>query len=136
MLIGEVIGLFLGDPFDPNNGDQVLNTGFMLTLQTIIKTKLDRKKLDKETTFIQNKDSAGVHLNGVNHIYVRINLTKEQQQTNTDKLPEGVDDVIDEVMEYEPEMLVPNMDISSPGTNSYFKYEFVPAMPVTAVGKT
>ncbi len=76
----------------------------------MIKTKLDRKKFDKETTFIQHKDSAGVLLKGVNHIYGRINLTKEQQGTNTDKLPEGVDNVIDEVMEYEPEMLVPNID--------------------------
>ncbi len=29
-----------------------------------------------------------------------------------------------------------NMDIQPPGTNSYFKYEFVPATPTTAVGET
>jgi hypothetical protein len=91
-------------------GYWALDAGFMLTLQPLIKTKLDRKKLDKETTFIQHKDSAGVLLNGVNHIYGRIKLAKEQQQTNTDKLPEGVANVIDEVMEYEPEMLVLNLD--------------------------
>jgi hypothetical protein len=28
------------------------------------------------------------------------------------------------------------LDILSLGTNSYFKYEFVPATPVTAVGET
>jgi hypothetical protein len=37
-------------------------------------------------------------------------LTEEQQRTNTDKLPEGADNIINEVMEYEPEMLVPNID--------------------------
>jgi hypothetical protein len=45
----------------------------------MINTKLDRKKLGKETTFIQQEDSAGVLLNGVNHIYGRIKLAKEQQ---------------------------------------------------------
>jgi hypothetical protein len=29
-----------------------------------------------------------------------------------------------------------SMDIQPPGTNLYFKYEFVPATPATAVGKT
>jgi hypothetical protein len=43
----------------------------------MIKTKLERKKLDKETTFIQHEDSAGVLLNGVNHIYGRIKFAKE-----------------------------------------------------------
>jgi ubiquilin len=28
------------------------------------------------------------------------------------------------------------LDIQPPGTNSYFKYKFVPAMPATAVGET
>jgi hypothetical protein len=40
MLIGEVIGLFLGDPFDPNNGGRGLDTGFMLTLQPNDKHKI------------------------------------------------------------------------------------------------
>jgi hypothetical protein len=29
-----------------------------------------------------------------------------------------------------------NMDIQPPGMNLYFKYEFVPATPATAVGET
>ncbi len=29
-----------------------------------------------------------------------------------------------------------HLDIQPPGTNSYFKYEFVPATPATAVGET
>ena len=40
-----------------------------MTLEFRITTKLDRKKLDKETMFIQHEDSAGMLLNGVNHIY-------------------------------------------------------------------
>jgi hypothetical protein len=40
-------------------------------LQGIITTKLDRKKLNRETTFIQHEDSAGILLNGVNHIYAQ-----------------------------------------------------------------
>ncbi len=78
-LIGEVIGLFLGHPFNPGNATRKLESGFMLTLQPLITTKLDCKKLDKETTFIQHKDSAGVLLNGVNHIYLQINLTRERE---------------------------------------------------------
>jgi hypothetical protein len=68
-LFSEVIGLFLGNPFDKNTGDRVLEQGFMMTLSGLITTKLNRKKLDQETTFIQHKDSAGKLLNGVNHIY-------------------------------------------------------------------
>jgi hypothetical protein len=85
----------------------------MITLQPLITTKLDRKKLEKEISFIQHEDSVGILLNGVNHIYSRINVLKEQEQlTNKDQLVlhESVNDVIDEVMEYKPEMLVPNIE--------------------------
>jgi hypothetical protein len=112
-LIAKVISLFLGNPFDPGNAGWLLETRSMMTLQPLIKTKLDRKKLDKEISFIQHKDLAGILLNGVNHIYSRINVLKEQEQLmNKDQLMlhESVNDVIDEVMEYEPEMLVPNID--------------------------
>ncbi len=113
-LIGEVIGLFLGHPFDPGNAARKLESGFMLTLQPFITTKLDCKKLNKEITFIQHEDSAGVLLNGVNHIYSQINLTRECEQgcmkDNGTTLREGTDDIIDEVMAYEPETLVPNID--------------------------
>jgi len=57
-LIGEVIGLFLGNPFDENNCGRFLKQGFMMSLQGLITTKLDRKKLDHETMFIQHEDSA------------------------------------------------------------------------------
>ena len=40
----------------------------MMSLHGRITTKLDRKKLDRETTFIQHEDSAGIllNVNGVN----------------------------------------------------------------------
>jgi hypothetical protein len=79
ILIGEVIRLCLGNPFDQDNGGRVLKQGFMSMLEFRITTKLDRKKLDKETTFIQHKDSSGVLLNGVNHIFGRISLSREQE---------------------------------------------------------
>ena len=84
----------------------------MTTLQGRITTKLNRKKLERETSYIQHEDSAGMLLNGVNHMYGRITLNRERERmTNTDGLhDDGVDDVIDEVMEYEPESLVPNID--------------------------
>ena len=76
-LISEVIGLFLGNPFDINNGGRVLEQGFMMTLGGLITTKLNRKKLDQETTLIQHVDSAGILLNGVNHIYGQISVSRE-----------------------------------------------------------
>ena len=83
----------------------------MMSLHGQITTKLDRKKLDRETTFIQHKDSAGILLNGVNHIYGQISVSREREQTNNnDNVPEGINNVIDEVMEYEPEILVPDID--------------------------
>jgi len=106
-----VIGLFLGNPFDKNNCGRVLEKGFMMSLHGQITTKLDRKKLDRETTFIQHEDSAGILLNGVNHIYGRISVSRERERTNNnDNVPEGINDVIDEVMEYEPDVLVPDID--------------------------
>ncbi len=72
-----VISLFLGNPFDPGNAGRLLETGFMMTLQPLIKTKLDRKKLEKEISFIQHEDLVGVLLNGFNHIHGRINVSKE-----------------------------------------------------------
>jgi hypothetical protein len=105
------IGIFLGNPFDKNNRGRVLEQGFMMSLHGRITTKLDRKRLDRETTFIQHKDSAGILLNGVNHIYGRISVSREREQTNNNNnVPEGINDVIDEVMEYKPEILVPNID--------------------------
>ncbi len=89
-LIGEVVVLFLG------------NT-----------TKLDRKKLDRETMFIQHEDLVGILLNGVNHICLKNyhNRYCERLLMNDyTVLPDGMDQVIDEVMEYEPETLVPNID--------------------------
>ena len=97
-LIGEVIGLFLGNPFDQNNRGRVLEQGFMImmSLHGQILIKLDRKKLDRETTFIQHEDLAGILLNGVNHIYGRISVSRERERTNNnDKVPEGTNDVID-----------------------------------------
>jgi hypothetical protein len=106
-----VIGLFLGNPFNKNNGGRVLEQGFMMTLGGLITTKLDRKKLDWETTFIQHEDSAGLLLNGVNHIYGRISVSRERERSsNNDKVPEGINDVIDEIMEYEPKILIPDID--------------------------
>jgi hypothetical protein len=69
-LISEVVGLFLGSPFNPDNTGRKLESGFMRTLEYKITTKLDRTKLDRETTFIQHEDSVGGLLNGVNHIYL------------------------------------------------------------------
>jgi hypothetical protein len=42
-------------------------------------------------------------------VYGRIK-TSYRKQTNTDKLPEDIDDVIDKIMKYELEMLVPDID--------------------------
>jgi hypothetical protein len=73
--------------------------------------KLDRKKPDKETTFVQHKDLAGIHLNGVNHIYLRIYHNRDCERLSMNvytMLPDRMDQVIDKVMEYEPETLVPN----------------------------
>jgi len=78
-LIGEVIGLFLRNPFDENNSGRVLEQGFMMALGGLITTKLDRKKLDRETTFIQHEGSAGLLLNGVKHNYGRISVSREQE---------------------------------------------------------
>ncbi len=91
-LISEVVGQFLGNPFDPINSCQLLQSGFMKSLQPLITMKLDRKELDKETTFIQDKDLAGILLNGVNHIYSRIyhNRDCERLMMNDDTmLPDG-----------------------------------------------
>jgi hypothetical protein len=78
-LICEVICLFLGNPFDENNGSRVLEHGFMMTLGRLITTKLDRKKLDQDMTFILHEDLAGILINGVNHIYGRISISREQE---------------------------------------------------------
>jgi hypothetical protein len=107
-LIGEVIGLFLGNPFDKNNGRRVLEQSFMMALGGLITTKLNRKKLDKETTFIQHKDLAGILLNWVNHIYGQISVSREREQSSKkDKVPEGINNVINEIMEYEPKIFGP-----------------------------
>ena len=54
---------------------------------------------------------AGILLNEVNHIYARISVSREREQSsNNDKIPEGINDVIDEVMEYKPKILVPDID--------------------------
>ena len=83
-----------------------------MSLQGLITTKLDRKKLDQEKTFIQHVDSADILLNGVNHIYARLSASREREpSSNNDKVPEGINDVIDEMMEYEPEFLVPTSTI-------------------------
>ena len=111
ILINEVIVLFLGNPFDERNSSQELEHGFMVSLQGLIITKLDRKKLDRETMFIQHEDSAGILLNSVNHIYGRIQSNWEPECTrDKDRFADEVKNVIDEVMEYEPELLVPNID--------------------------
>jgi hypothetical protein len=84
-----------------------------MSLHGRITTKLNRKKLDLETTFIfiQHEDSAGILLNGVNHIYGRISVSWEREQTNNnDNVPKGINNVINEVMEYEPKILVPDID--------------------------
>ena len=61
--------------------------------------------------YIQHEDSTGILLNNVNHMYGRITFNRErEQQSNLEELPENVHVVIDEVMEYEPESLVPNID--------------------------
>ncbi len=74
-----------------------------MTLGGLITTKLDRKKLDWETTFIQHEDSAGLLLNGVNHIHGRISVSRERERSsNNDKVPEGINDVINEIMETNP----------------------------------
>ena len=54
-----------------------------MSLQGLITTKLDRKKLDQEKTFIQHVDSAGILLNGVNHIYARISANREQERQSS-----------------------------------------------------
>ena len=93
-----MIGLFLENPFDQNNRGRVLEQGFMImmSLHGQILIKLDRKKLDRETTFIQHEDLAGILLNGVNHIYGQISVSRERERTNNnDKVPEGINDVID-----------------------------------------
>ena len=83
----------------------------MNTLQRHITTKLDRKTLEREISYIQHEDSAGILLNGVNHIYARITFNCEwEQQSNLEGSPEDVHDVINEVMEYEPKLLIPNID--------------------------
>ena len=62
-------------------------------------------------TFIQHEDSAGLLLNRMNHIYGRISVSREQEwSSNNDKVPEGINDVIDEIMEYKTEILVPDID--------------------------
>ena len=78
-----MIGLFLENPFDQNNRGRVLEQGFMImmSLHGQILIKLDRKKLDRETTFIQHEDLAGILLNGVNHIYGRISVSRERERT-------------------------------------------------------
>ena len=81
-----------------------------MSLQGLITTKLDRKKLNWETTFIQHEDLACILLNGVNHIYARISVSREREQSsNNHKVPEGINDVIDEIMEY-ADILVPDID--------------------------
>ena len=112
-MIGEVIGLFLRNTLNEINGGRVLEQGYMMTLHGLIATNLDRKKLDKEMTFIQHGDSAGILLNEVNHIYAQISVSRERS-SNNDKVPKGINDVIDEIMEYKTAIseknLVPDID--------------------------
>ncbi len=82
----------------------------MLLLQPFITKKPDEKKLDTETTKMLQEDSAGVLLNGVNHVYGRIRTREQLKWTHTDKIPEGIDKVINGIMEYEPETLVPDIN--------------------------
>jgi hypothetical protein len=107
-LITEVICLLLGNPFDVANGHWRLDDAYMITLQPLITTKNDRTRLEKETSFIQHDDSAGVLLNGVNHIYRQINVMKDREKSTTSQ--EGVKDILDEIMEYEPENVFPNIN--------------------------
>ena len=54
---------------------------------------------------------AGILLNGVNHIYGRISVSRERERTNNnDNVPEGINDVIDKVMEYEHKILATDID--------------------------
>jgi hypothetical protein len=76
-LIDKVVSLFFCKLFDPANLSRVLKSGYMLLLQPFITKKPDEKKLDTETTKMLQEDSAGVLLNGVNHVYGRIR-TREQ----------------------------------------------------------
>jgi len=83
----------------------------MMLLQGLVTTKLDRKKPHQERMFIQHEDLAGILLNGVNHIYTQISVSREQDwSSNNDKVPEGINNVIDEIMEYEPKVLVTDID--------------------------
>jgi hypothetical protein len=112
-LITEVICLFVGNPFDVAIGHRRLDDAYMMTLQPLITAKHDRTRLEKETSFIQHDDSVGVLLNGVNHIYGQINVMKDQEKSTTSQdcgVPEGVKDILDKITEYEPEIVVPNMD--------------------------
>jgi hypothetical protein len=64
-------------------------------------------------TFIQHEDLAGILLNGANHIYLIIYHSRDCERLlmNDDTmLPDSMDQVIDKVMEYKPETLVPNFD--------------------------
>jgi len=54
---------------------------------------------------------AGILLNEVNHIYARISVSRERERSsNNNKVPKGINNVIDEIMEYKPEILVPDID--------------------------
>jgi len=82
-----------------------------LHVDDLLSGRVELSDYCRTTTFIQHEDSAGILLNGVNHIYGRFSVSREQERTNNNyNVAEGINNVIDEVMEYEPKILVPDID--------------------------
>lgn len=109
MLLSEALHLFLGDT--AGISERKLQPGAIAALESRLKTKLDRKKLDQETCINSEDDAANRLFNGVVHIYNRINLASNRDvNVGADTLPENVRDVLDEVMEYEPTGVVPDIN--------------------------
>ncbi len=113
--LSEALQLFVGDGCLPVNDafcwKRQLQHGTIAALEKQLTTKLDRTRLDKETCIKKDDDTASRLFNGVHHIYNRINVAKSQEvEVGGSSLPNNIKDVLDEVIEYEPSEIVPNMN--------------------------
>jgi hypothetical protein len=114
-LLSEALHLFLGDGCLPVDialcWKRKLQHGTIAALEKKLTTKLDRTRLDKETRINWDDDAASHLFNGVHHIYNRINVAKSREvEVGGRSLPNNIKDVLDEVMEYEPSEIGPNMN--------------------------
>ncbi len=96
-LLWEVMELFFGD-FVPTLGNPgkymhcKLEKGRISSYDKLLKTKLNRSKLDKETRVNWEDDAANLLFDGVTHMYNQIDITKskEKEVVHTAGIPDNI----------------------------------------------